>query len=290
MRAIFIFIVILCVLGCNYDKKSNQDNKILTKIDTLPGQPHFKTLEQIESERESISDSCYSFLDKMLDTVIKAANQRSQENSFSGEVDTSLFHFKEMSATYEFGNIFSKDKKHLLVKRFINEFDSYSASLYSDIYLFENNLFKKVAADTVTETSEESLEDLNCDGFMDYVVNSYSGAGCCPRSADNGYLYNPKNGHFIFMDFFNRETNCPDKIFYEASYGYRIDIEVYKYKWVGFKKVLLESFGPTFISWSAKEDPKTYTKTIYPSKKRIILKNAPEEYKQLAIFDYFKIE
>jgi hypothetical protein len=283
--------MILIGLGCNHDEKSSQNNKELPKTDTSSGQPNFKTIEQMEQSRQRLLDSNYSFLDKMLDTVLKAANQRTQEHSFSGKIDTALFGYKDMYATYEFGNIFSKDRKHLLVKRFINEYGTYSASLYSEIYLFRNNSLEKVAADTVTETFEENLEDLNCDGFVDYVVNSYSGAGCCPRSADNGYLYNPKDGHFVFVDFFNRESNCPDRVFYETSYGYDFDIEVFKYKWMGMKKVLLESFGRTFVSLGdLSKNPKTYTKTIYPSEKKIILKNAPEEYKKLQIFDYFKIK
>jgi hypothetical protein len=280
------------IFSCHNNKKKDSHREtILTKTDTpAKEQPNFKTVEQMEQYRQRLLDSNYSFLDKMLDTVLKAANQKTQEHSFSGKIDTALFGYKDMYATYEFGNIFSNDKKHLLVKRFINEYSTYSGSLYSDIYLLRNNSFEKVAADTVTETFEENFEDLNCDGFRDYVVNSYSGAGCCPRSADNGYLYKRKSGDFVFVDFFNRESNCPDKVFYETSYGYNYDIEVYKYKWVGMKKVLLESFGPTFISWDLNKNPKTYTKIIYPSGKKLILKNAPAEYRKLKIFDYFEIK
>jgi hypothetical protein len=290
MKTRFFLVMIFFVLGCNHNKKSSQDSKDLSNTDTSSGRPNFKTVEQMEKDRESLLDSNYSYLGKMLDTILKAANQRIQEHSFSGKIDTSAFGYKDMYATYEFGDIFSKDKKHLLVKRFINEYNNYSGSLYSDIYLFRNNSFEKVAADTASESFEENFEDVNCDGFMDYVVNSYSGAGCCPRSVDNGYLYKPQNGHFVFVDFFNRESICPKKFFYETSYGYSVDIEVYKYRWAGLKKVLIESFGPTFISWNTNTPPKTYTKTIYPSRKKITLKNAPGEYRKLKIFDYFKIK
>lgn len=280
------------IFSCHNNKKDSGHETILSKIDTpSKEQPNFKTVEQMEEYRRKLLDSNYSYLDKILDTIIRAANQAMHQDFFSGKIDTSVFRYKDMYATYEFGNIFSRNKKHLLVKRFINEYGTYSGSLYSDIYLFQNSSFEKVAADTVTETFEENFEDLNCDGFKDYVVNSYSGTGCCPRSADNGYIYNPGNGHFVFMDFFNRESNCPNKVFYETSYGYNFDIEVFKYKWVGMKKVLLESFGRTFVSLDdLSKNPKTYTKTIYPSGKKITLKNAPAEYKQLKIFDYFEIK
>jgi hypothetical protein len=292
MKTSFIIVAASIVFGCAGDQKNSGDsqNKPVVKIDTNVGQPGFKTLDQIEHDRQLLLDSNYSFLGKMMDTILKAANQQLHKPYFSGEIDTSVFTYKELHATYEFGNIFSKNKRHLLVKRFLNEYDNYNSSAYSDIYLLEGGSLRKVVADTVIEASEISMEDVNCDGFTDYVVNYYSGAGCCPRSADNVYIYNPKNGKFIFYDFLNRISECDKKIMYETSYGYPQDIEVYKYKWVGLKCVLIESLGRTFISWDLKKNPKTYTKIIYPSEKEIVLKDVPEEYKRLSIYDYFKLK
>src|SRR6187549_2269961 len=105
MRKILFLLMILIGLGCNHDEKSSQNNKELPKTDTSSGQPNFKTIEQMEQSRQRLLDSNYSFLDKVLDTVLKAANQRTQEHSFSGKIDTALFGYKDMYATYEFGNI-----------------------------------------------------------------------------------------------------------------------------------------------------------------------------------------
>jgi hypothetical protein len=292
MKMIFILVFTLIVFGCHDNKRSGHPEPSLIKVDTpsKKEQPNFMTVEEMEQKRARLLDSNYSYLDKMLKVILNNANQKKELPFFSGKIDTSVFNYKNMNASYEFGNLFSKDKKHLIVKRFINEYADYDVSLFSDIYLLKGNLFEKVAADTSSESVEEKFEDVNCDGFIDYVVNSYSHTGCCPRSADNVYLYNPLNGYFVADNFLNRESACPNKIVYETSYGYDIDIEVYKYKWVGIKKILLESFGPTFISWDANNRPKTYTKVIYPSKRKIILKNAPVEYKKLEIFDHFKIK
>jgi hypothetical protein len=290
MKIACLPVVILFFISCNSHTEISPDKKEPPKTDTQIGQPNFKTLEEIEEFRERLLVSNYKYLDKMLDTILRVANKKSNEPAFSGKIDTSLFNYKDLHASYEFGNLFSKDKKHLLIKRFLNEYDSYGSSAYSDIYLLQQNIFRKVVADTVIETPEITIEDVNCDGFSDYVVNYYSGAGCCPRSADNAYIYNPKNGKFIFYEFMNRTTDCDKKIVYETSYGYPEDIEVYKYRWVGLKYVLLESIGRTFISWELKKNPKTYTKTIYPSEKQIVLKKVPEEYKRLPIYDYFKFK
>ena len=102
MRKIFFLVMIFIGAGCNNDNKSVQSNKELPETDTSPRQPHFRTVEEIEQFRQRLLDSNYSFLGKMLDTVLRAANQRKQEDSFSGKIDTTLFRYKEMYATYEF--------------------------------------------------------------------------------------------------------------------------------------------------------------------------------------------
>src|SRR5262245_4213534 len=101
MKAILAILITLTIFGCNGNKESSHHEPALVKIDTLSkGQPNFKTLEQIEQERERLMNSNYSFLDKMLDTVLKIANNKKSEFSFSGKIDSSVFHYREMNASF----------------------------------------------------------------------------------------------------------------------------------------------------------------------------------------------
>ena len=144
-----------------------------------------------------------------------------------------------------------------------------------------------------TDTSDngyyaDTLMDVNNDGYKDYIISSYGHAGCCPRNSDNAYIYNSKDGHFEFVDFFNREVGNSKNMFFETDYGQAGLISLYKYKWAGMKKVLLETIEPTHAGDSMFSFVRPYTYTIiYPSGKKQVFKQAPDEYKKLKIFEYF---
>lgn len=293
MKLRIYFLAIIVGIGCNQPQSNNKNTDIINseKQDSSIGQKNIKTTDEIVEFRKKLLDTNYYYLNHLLEAVLTSVNQKKQTHFIIGKIDSSIFNFKNMYATYEFGNIFSKEKKHLIVKRFINEYADYETSLYSDIYLFENNSFINVASDTADGgySGGEELKDLNSDGYKDYVVFTYSTAGCCPRSSENGYIYNSQNGHFEFVDFFNRESDYLKKIVYESDYGSPGLILFYKYKWVGLKKILIESIGPTKTSLEMYSfaKPYTYTKILYPREKKKILKEMPSEYKKLEMYDYF---
>lgn len=232
----------------------------------------------------------YSYLDKILQQVLQQAEAHKRDASYQGYIDTGVYHFKNLQAGFEFGNIFSKDRKHLLVKRYFNPFEGYETYFYTDIYLLLGNRFKKLVADTAEiGFTEDSLVDVNLDGFKDFMISSYSGAGCCPRDARTVYLYNPKTGNFEGEGLFNPEFDNAKKLVYQMDYGYPGELSLDKYRWEGLSLVKIESIYPTHIGLSMDSFVKPYcfTRTTYPGEKTETLKTVPPEYRKLKNYDYF---
>jgi hypothetical protein len=246
--------------------------------------------EDAQARGDRIRDTNYQYLNRLLNQVLQTMEQHKQDMVFNGHIDTSVYHFKNMYATFHFGNIFSTDKKHLVVKRFIKEYDGFRGSLFADIYMLKNNGFKKVVADTANiGYYEDTLIDINLDGFKDFMVSQYSTAGCCPRDDKIAYLYNVTNGAFVPIGLFNSEFDNTNKLIYETDYGHPGEIIIEKSKWKGLSKVKIESICPTHFEDRIDSfvKPYTFTKTIYPSEKQLIIKEVPDEYKKLDILEYF---
>ena len=288
MKFCFLIISIIILLSCRSNPKNSGQTKELPKKDTAISANTFIDFDSIEVRRQRLLDTNYSFLDKLLDSSLNLAYKQGFEKAFTVTLDTSVFKFKNMYATISFGHLFSDDRQHLIIKRFINEYSDYQTSLYSDIFLLDKKSFKKVAADTSDNGYDEDyFEDVNHDGYKDYIVESYSGAGCCPRNLEMGYVYNPQNGHFKNIDFFNRETDSLSTNFFETSYGLGNYINLYKYKWQGLKKVLLEEIYVTPTKeGTMNPHPTSYTRILYPNEKKQKIKKLPKEYVRLKMAEY----
>ena len=281
----FSFLLIIpIIISCHSNSKSPEQVKQVQKKDTNIANNNFVDFDSIEVRRQRLLDTNYTFLNRLLDSSLSIAHRHDFEQALTATLYTNVFRFKNMYATISFGNLFSTDRKHLLIKRFINFYNDFETSLYSDIYLFDKSTFKKVASDTSDSYKEDYFEDANHDGYKDYIVQSYSGAGCCPRNLEMAYLYNYKNGRLKSEEFFNREIGSSADFFYETSYGLGDYINLYKYKWSGLKKILLEEIYVTHVSEGKK--PTTYTKVNYPNGKKQRLKQLPSDFKKLKMAEY----
>lgn len=289
MKFCFLIITAIVILiSCRNKPKNSDQTKELPKEDTTISTNNFVDFDSIEVRRQRLLDTNYTFLNKLLDSSLSLTYKHGFETPFTATLDTNVFKFKNMHATISFGHLFSSERQHLIIKRFINEYADYETSLYSDIFLLDKNKFIKVAADTSDNGyGEDYFEDVNHDGYKDYVVQSYSGAGCCPRNLEMGYVYNPQNGHFKTIDFFNRELDSLSTNFFETSYGRDNYINLYKYKWQSLRKVLLEEIYVTPTKEGAMNPhPTTYTIVFYPTEKKQKIKKLPKEYARLQMAEY----
>ena len=162
-------------MGCRSEPKNSDQAKEFPKKDTNISVNTLIDFDSIEVRRQRLLDTNYSVLDKLLDTSLDLAYKQGFEKPFTLTLDTNVFRFKKMYATISFGHLFSDERQHLIIKRFISEYNDYQTSLYSDIFLLDKDSFRKVAADTSDNGyGEDYFEDVNHDGYKDYIVQSYS--------------------------------------------------------------------------------------------------------------------
>lgn len=286
---LLVFLWLSCTDSATTKHESSTDR--LVKTADSSSQKRIVDLEDWEGKGKKRRDTNYQYLDRILVNVLQAASQHKTDSFFNGRIDTSAYQFKNMYATFQFGSIFSKDQRHLLIKRFINEYDGlFGASLLSDIYILKKNRFVKLVSDTANIAyTGDTLNDINFDSFKDFVVSQYSGAGCCPRDLRIAYLYNHKTGGFEPEVLFNPEFDNKHKLIYEMDYGHPGFVSLSKSKWHGLSKVMVESISPMHFEnrMDSFVRPYSYTKTIYPVEKTFVLKAVPEEYKKLTHYEYF---
>jgi hypothetical protein len=285
-------LTLLIVFSCKHDNKPKQ---IITPIridSAIVENAPVQTQEEWQAELDSATKADNFKLKKLLQLVLQKANTKKNDKQFSNNLIEKNITYKGFSASYIFGNIFAKDKQHLLVKRFTGG-SKFGTSLYSDIFLVENNMFKNVVKDTADiGYCGDTLIDVNADKNLDFVVSQYSGAGCCPRDARVAYLYNSSNGKFEVVNFFNPEFDDKNKLVYQYGYGHPGEVPMDKYKWVGYKLVQVESIYPDYAEGRRDSfvKPYRYIKTSFPSEKTKTIKEVPKEYKKLDMYKQYFIE
>jgi hypothetical protein len=182
-----------------------------------------------------------------------------------------------MTAQLAFGYLFSASNKHLLVKRLS------PSGVVCTIFLLQKNKFKLVAQRTQDGQTfmDDTLKDVNGDGYKDYLIHWYPSSGCCTRDVYNVFLYLPATGTFTSdYEFINPTFFAKEKIIRGVNYGYFSGL--YKYKWNGLKVDTLE-----FVYHDTAVATKYYiTKqsdyNIPPKVKYKVLNALPKEYEKIA--------
>ena len=75
----------------------------------------------------------------------------------------------------------------------------------------------------------DTLQDANGDGFRDYIVRSYSSAGCCRRDAHSVHLFDPASGGFAEPFRLMNPTYYPsERVVRGVEYGHPGWVPLYK--------------------------------------------------------------
>jgi len=79
------------------------------------------------------------------------------------------------------------------------------------------------------EYINDTIRDINGDGFNDFVVNWYGSNGCCLKAFSNVYLLRPDKKIFSNnLEFINPTFSPTEKIIRGVCYGYPGETEMYK--------------------------------------------------------------
>lgn len=141
------------------------------------------------------------------------------------------------------------------------------------------------------EYMNDTIRDINGDGFNDFVVNWYGSNGCCLKAFSNVYLLRPDKKIFSNnLEFINPTFSPTEKIIRGVCYGYPGETEMYKYKWDGDTIETLE-----YVSYEKNKRGEKTGKILvtkhrpYDGNAKIIkrLNLIPKEYKSIDGYDWF---
>ncbi|MBA4849547.1 XAC2610-related protein [Emticicia sp. BO119] len=285
MKPIFSILLLGLILfiGSCAQEKSN-DNAMTVKIDSvLPGRGYAKPLNDVnlKQEDEEISDSLH--LNNILQKALSIAQKNSSQINFTGEFETKSDTFGLVRTRLSIGYFFSKRYKHLIVNRENPGGDRIN------IYHLNSKKVQTVLFYIQSERSyvKDILQDVNGDGYKDFVVDLYGKTGCCLKTFNEVYLYLPETGRFSGrFEFINPTYSPKEKVIRGVGYGQPGETEMYKYKWNGLKIDTIEFIYPD-------EKHKGYyikSNTLPEDKKRtkiIRLKKVPKEYIRIYGYDWF---
>jgi hypothetical protein len=290
MRHLFYLFTLLFLFGCNQTSKKNnatvKQDTLKNVIATTDSYPKMKVytkeeqeIGQKEFEEEAKSDSIR--LGKALMNALNYANLNKNKSTFKFEMNSDDTSFN-VTTQLVYGNLFSQNIKHLLVRRLG------PSSVICNIFLLKNEKFKLVAEHVQEGLTylDDTLKDVNGDSYKDYLVHWYPSSGCCRRNVYSVFLYLPETGQFTNDYQFINPTFYPfEKVIRGVGYGYMASL--YKYKWNGLKVDTLE-----FVYLDTSTVNKFYItkKSDYnrpPLVKSKIVNKIPEEYEKIESLDWF---
>lgn len=226
-------------------------------------------------------------LNKVLTRALMVAKQNIAKTRFNERFtqfpDDSSY---EVTAEIVFGNLFSADKKHLLIRRVI------PWATYLNLYYLQNDslvqvIYREQGGMTYVK---DTILDANGDGQLDYLVHWYPSSGCCRRNIFNVYLYQQEKGTFSSdYEFVNPTFFSKEKIVRGVMYGHPGEAGLYKYRWSGS---LVDTVEFIYHDVSRKG---YYIKTKKPAyrptaKDGTQLNKLPLEYQAINDIDWFNLE
>lgn len=279
--------LIIILFSCGRQKVKN--NILVNITDTtktnLDKNEKARLAKSKEIDEENNSDSLN--LDRILNNAIKIAEQNKDFDTFKKEYKEIMPDSSEVEVNVSSDFYFTKKNPHLIIRR------NTPVSIYIDIFSKKNNRFHKVVSHEQGNMTyvNDTIRDINGDGFNDFVVNWYGSSGCCLKAFSNVYLLRSNKKTFsINFEFINPTFSPKEKIIRGVCYGHPSDTEMYKYKWNGEIVDTLE-----YIFYEKDEKGNKTGKIIisndvpYGKKFKIIkrLNSVPYEYKLIEGYDWF---
>jgi hypothetical protein len=187
-------------------------------------------------------------LDYVMQEALMLAQDYIHENSIYLEYET---HPADTSyvvtVNITIGHLFSKKQKHLLIRRSVLWCE------YLDLFLVNDTILTQVISHEQDGLSylNDTIWDVNGDGYKDYLVHWYPFRGCCQRDVYSVYLNHSGDGTFAGGYQFINPTFSPwEKIVRGVEYGYPGRAGLYKFKWNEMKLDTLEYIYPDITNKS----------------------------------------
>lgn len=283
---ILIFVIFTTLVSCG--QTNSKKNISVVTADSKQTTIDKKEQELLEKRREiEKQDNADSIrLDKILQDALKIANQNFGKGKFKKKYEVSIDSIPvivEINLDY----YFTKISPHLIIRR--ND----PSAIYIDIYSKSKTKFEKVVSHEQWAMTyvNDTIRDINGDGFNDFVVNWYGANGCCLKAFSNVYLLRQDKKSFSKnFEFINPTFSPREKIVRGVCYGHPGETELYKYKWNGELIDTLE-----YVSYE-KDNKGVKTGKILKTMDRPsgdqfkvlkVLNSVPTEYRKIEGYDWF---
>ena len=223
-------------------------------------------------------------LDNVMKDVMKLAKANMQTDHFFKQYETQPDDSSYVvTVNLTIGHLFSNRQRHLLIRRQVPWCE------YLDLYLIKDNNLKTVIFREQGSLTyiNDTIRDVNGDGFKDFLVHWYPSSGCCRRDVYSVYLNQSDKGTFTSDYKFINPTFSPnEKIIRGVEYGHPGEVGLYKYKWNGLQVDTIEFIYP-YVNPKGKFI-KTKKGFYRPTlKDGEILNSVPDEYQKIESYEWF---
>lgn len=256
-------------------------------MDGLHPKP-IKTNLRKEAKRKQIHNEYHKDslqLDNALKKALQIAKQNTSTESFSNKWNVRVRNNSHCCiVNLDFGPLFSKNDRHLLIRRFFQD------KSYLNVYLYLEKKFTPVISYELEDFSyiNDSIGDINGDGIKDFVVHWYPPAGCCIADVYNVYLNQGSKATFtVGYELINPTFSPKEKLIRGITYDHPGEAALYKYKWNGLEADTIE-----YIYNDVKNKGhfiKTKQECYSKEKKGQALKSIPIEYHNIKSYGWFAL-
>lgn len=262
-----VVLISILVFSCNYTDKSKRVKKT-------------NHLEKKSNKiKERYIDSL--LLEKYLTKALKLAKNNIYSNKYYNEYTSTTDSLYNVTTKVLIDNLFEDNKKNVLIKR------KRTWDEIIDIYKVDTNFnlvqIKHKVQSNMTYVND-SIYDINGDGYKDYVLKWYPNSGCCLANTYDVSLYNKKNTNLNKeIEFINPTFFVKEKIIRGFTYGQPNDVDLYKYRWNKYK---IDTIEYIMHNYNNKNEFIRSKKEKYSATEKDgqILKKIPKEYYKIKDF------
>jgi len=262
-----VVLISILVFSCNYTDKSKRVKKT-------------NHLEKKSNKiKERYIDSL--LLEKYLTKALKLAKNNIYSNKYYNEYTSTTDSLYNVTTKVLIDNLFEDNKKNVLIKR------ERTWDEIIDIYKVDTNFnlvqIKHKVQSNMTYVND-SIYDINGDGYKDYVLKWYPNSGCCLANTYDVSLYNKKNTNLNKeIEFINPTFFVKEKIIRGFTYGQPNDVDLYKYRWNKYK---IDTIEYIMHNYNNKNEFIRSKKEKYSATEKDgqILKKIPKEYYKIKDF------
>jgi hypothetical protein len=269
MEPIFALLLLTALISCGHVRE-----KTAIKADSS------KYKKIAERAKDSL------FLEQSLADALSMARHHKGQNRFADSAGASMPDSSDsVTVALRQDYFFSNETPHLIVWR--------KGSYWTYIDIFTTNNFEKVVSYKLFSNTyvNDTIYDVNGDGFKDFVVNAYGNSGCCMKAEEDVFLQTAGKTSFSSdFEFLNATFSPREGIVRGVDYGQPGETDMYKYKWHGQGLDTIE-----YISYERDDKNKKTGRFVITNKDPYendakvlrVVNTIPREYREIDGYDWF---